>query len=62
MEIDWDLSGHEKNAKLVNLTVDGKDLTTRAGRRLQSELSKRGFAGFMSWLNAQSASVSDHDS
>jgi phospholipid transport system substrate-binding protein len=61
-EIDWDLKAEGAAAKVVNLTVEDKDLVVRAGKRFQPRLAKSGFPAFIAWINTQAAkSVSSED-
>jgi len=52
-EVDWDLKAEGAAAKVVNLTVENKDLVMRVGRRFQQRLAKSGFPAFIAWIKTQ---------
>jgi phospholipid transport system substrate-binding protein len=54
-EVVWDLRGEGSTNKVVNLTVENKDLVVRAGKRFQPRLAKSGFPAFIAWINSQAA-------
>jgi len=62
-EVDWDLKAEGSTSKVVNLTVEDKDLVVRAGRRFQPRLAKSGFPAFIAWINNQAnkSAVSSED-
>jgi ABC-type transporter MlaC component len=59
--VDWELVTRGTDAKVVNLTVDGKDLIARIARRLQKRLNKSGFRSVMTWIRNRNPKSSDVD-
>jgi len=52
-EVDWDLKAEGTAPKVINLTVENKDLVMRAGKRFQQRLAKAGFPSFIAWIKTQ---------
>jgi ABC-type transporter MlaC component len=51
--VDWDLKARDAEPKVVNLTVEDKDLVMRVGRRFQKKLAQSGFPALLAWIKTQ---------
>jgi ABC-type transporter MlaC component len=56
--IDWTVRHAGTQAKVVNLSVNGKDILVRLGQRFQKKYAQGGFDKFIAWLQGLSKSSS----
>jgi ABC-type transporter MlaC component len=54
-QVDWELKAQGAETKVVNLSVEDKDLVMRVGRRFQKKLAQSGFPALLAWLKTQAA-------
>jgi ABC-type transporter MlaC component len=57
-KIDWTIRHNGAQPKVVNLSVNGKDILVRLGQRFQKKYAQGGFEKFIAWLQGISKSSS----
>ena len=54
-QVNWELKAEGSEPKVVNLSVEDKDLVMRVGRRFQKKLTQSGFPALLAWIKTQAA-------